>query len=309
MAKKDKSKDKPKKGKDKDKGKGKGKGKGKDKAKAKAKDKKGKQHHGHTQACQADKYVLYQRSVQEPEADIEFMQKVFEDHFGRPARHLREDFCAAANQAMQWIRQHPENEAWGVDLDPEPLAWGMAHNAKDLSPEQLGRLHLIEGNVLDSREPKVDIVTAQNFSYFIFKQRELLLSYFKAARAGLKDEGLFVVDLFGGPEAQQVQEEETDHDDFSYVWDQDAYDPISNEILCHIHFRFPDGSEQTKAFTYDWRLWTICEVRELMAEAGFSASEAYWEGTDDDGEGNGEFTKTAKTENEDAWIAYVVGVA
>ena len=240
MGKKDKKdkKDKPKKGKDKSK---KGKGKGKTKTK------------GPTQASQADKYVLYQRSVQEPEADIAFMQTIFQDHFGRPARTLREDFCAAAHQAMQWVREHPENEAWGIDLDPEPLAWGQAHNAKDLSPEQLGRLHLLEGNVLDPREPKVDLVTAQNFSYCIFKERELLLRYFKAARKGLKKQGLFVVDLFGGPEAQTVQEEATEHDDFTYVWDQADYDPISGHMQCYIHFRFPDGSRLKRAFSYAWR--------------------------------------------------------
>jgi hypothetical protein len=237
------------------------------------------------------------------------MQKVFREHFGRDARRLREDFCAAANQAVEWVRQHAKNEAWGIDLDPEPLAWGTKHNASKLSPEQLKRLHLIEGNVLDPREPAADIVTAQNFSYFIFKERGLLLNYFKAARAGLGQEGMFVLDIFGGPEAQMVQEEETDHDDFNYVWDQAAYDAINNHILCHIHFNFPDGSELKKAFTYDWRMWTIREVRELLAEAGFSASHAYWEAADEDGDGTGEYFKAESAENEDAWIAYIVGIA
>ena len=48
--------------------------------------------------------------------------------------------------------------------------------------------------------------------------------------------------------------------------------------------------------------------RELLVEAGFKKADAYWEGTDDDDEGNGEFVKSASEENEDAWIAYVVGV-
>jgi hypothetical protein len=31
------------------------------------------------------------------------------------------------------------------------------------------------------------------------------------------------------------------------------------------------------------------------------------EGTDEDGEGDGDFQKTASAENEEAWIAYLVG--
>ena len=50
------------------------------------------------------------------------------------------------------------------------------------------------------------------------------------------------------------------------------------------------------------------EVREILVEAGFSKASAYWEGTDDDDEGNGEFTLQENAENEDAWIAYVVGI-
>jgi len=259
-------------------------------------------------AEQADKYDLYQRSVQEPEVDVEFMVERFRDRFGRDPVTLREDFCGAANLACHWAKLSDQHEVWGVDLDPECLAWGREHNLSQLDEGRRARVHLVEGDVLDPREPRVDVITAQNFSYCTFKTREQLRRYFEVVREGLRDEGLFVMDLFGGPEAQTVQEEETVHDDFSYVWDQDAYNPITNEILCYIHFRFRDRSRIERAFTYDWRLWTIAELRELLAEAGFSASEAYWEGADEDGEGNGEFTKTETVENEDAWIAYVIGV-
>jgi hypothetical protein len=167
----------------------------------------------------------------------------------------------------------------------------------------------VQGDVLEvGAVPPVEAILAQNFSFFIFKTRELLRRYFAAARAGLGPEGIFVLDLFGGPEAQKMGEERTRHRGFTYVWDQARYDAITNEILCHIHFEFPDGSKLKKAFSYDWRLWTIQEVRELLTEAGFSATEAYWEGTGADGEGNGIYTKRDSAENEDSWLAYVVGV-
>ena len=46
----------------------------------------------------------------------------------------------------------------------------------------------------------------------------------------------------------------------------------------------------------------------MLAEAGFKKSMVYWEGDDDDedGEGNGEFTPDEKGEADLAWIAYIV---
>ena len=81
---------------------------------------------------------------------------------------------------------------------------------------------------------------------------------------------------------------------------------MTHYIRCHIHFKFPDGSKIKKAFTYEWRLWSAPEIRELLAEAGFSKSTVYWEGDDDDGGGNGEFSPEAKGEADLAWIAYIV---
>jgi hypothetical protein len=48
------------------------------------------------------------------------------------------------------------------------------------------------------------------------------------------------------------------------------------------------------------------ELRELLEEAGFATVRVYWEGEDEDGEGDGEFTEEATGEADPAWIAYVV---
>lgn len=260
-----------------------------------------------TQADKADRYKLYQRSVQDPGSDIEFFESVFEDRYARKPRDLREDFCGTALTACHWVRHHSDNRAWGIDFDPEPLAWGRKHNVSKLNPEQLSRLELIEGNVLDTKSPPVDILAAQNFSYCIFKTRDALRQYFEVARQGLKEQGLFLLDLFGGPDAQRMVRDRTKFKRFTYIWDQKFYDAISSEILCHIHFNFSDGSKMKKAFTYDWRLWTVAEIRELLLEAGFSRADAYWEGPGEDGDGDGVFTRKSSAENEDAWISYIVG--
>tara|TARA_B100000965_G_scaffold260861_1_gene219928 strand:+ start:255 stop:1130 length:876 start_codon:yes stop_codon:yes gene_type:complete len=272
--------------------------------------KKPKKPKGPPMAESADKYVLYQKSVQAPEADLEFFDSTFQAEFKRKPKLLREDFCGTFAASVAWAKLRPDNRVWGVDLDPEPLAWGREHNLTQLSPEQAERLTLIQGDVRDPRDFKVDVIAAQNFSFCIFKVRDELRAYFKTCLEGLNDEGIMVLDIFGGPESIQPAEDETEHeeDGFSYIWDQKRYDAITNEIQCAIHFHFKDGSKLTDAFTYDWRLWTIAELRELLVEAGFKKADAYWEGTDDDDEGNGEFVKSASEENEDAWIAYVVGV-
>ncbi len=256
-----------------------------------------------------DKFALYQRAVQEPEADIEFMNEVFAARFGRPPHTMREDFCAAAHLSCEWIKDHKKNRAWGIDLDPQPLAWGLANNASTLSAKQRRRLTLIEGDVLDVRHEPVDVVAAFNFSYYCLQTRAALRDYFEAARANLGDEGLFLLDIYGGPEAQQLVEESTEHDDFSYVWDQDEFDPINSRMVCYIHFDTPDGERIERAFAYDWRLWTILELREVLTEAGFDAVEVHWEGADEEsGEGDGNFTLQETAENTESWIAYVIGV-
>jgi len=261
------------------------------------------------EARRADKYDLYQRAVQVPESDVRFLRRIYKSHFGRPARSLREDFCGTAALCCAWVEDHAENVAFGVDLDPAPLAWGRVHNLGALRKKQGRRVTLLEGDVRTVSHEKVDLTVAFNFSYFLFKTRRELLRYFRKARTTLKDEGLFVLDVFGGWDAHKTIEEETDHGEFVYCWDQAKYDPIAMEILCHIHFEFPDGSRMKKAFSYDWRLWSIRELRELLEEAGFAKSEVYWEGTDTaTWEGNGVFTLREKAPDDPAFIAYVAAV-
>ncbi|MEM7071524.1 MAG: class I SAM-dependent methyltransferase, partial [Pseudomonadota bacterium] len=82
---------------------------------------------------------------------------------------------------------------------------------------------------------------------------------------------------------------------FDYVWDQDEYDPITAKVVNYIHFKFPDRSRIDCAFRYEWRLWSIPEVREALTAAGFSETIAYWEGTDQrTGEGNGVYREIAR---------------
>ena len=193
-----------------------------------------------------------------------------------------------------------------LDLDQPTMDYGLQKHIEPLG-EDAKRIELLNRNVLDGTKRKFDIIAAFNFSYSVFKTRAELLSYFQTAHRDLAKDGAFFIDLYGGPESQEEVEETQKLKGFTYVWDQEPIDAITHWGLRHIHFRFPDGSEMKKAFTYDWRLWTLPELCDLMDDAGFSSWDVYWEGADKKGNGDGVFKKQAHAENEDAWIAYLVG--
>jgi hypothetical protein len=272
-----------------------------------------------TMAETADKYALYRLAVQEPEHEVQQFVRFFKDEYDDVPRVLREDFCAAAAVCCEWVKKGKDREAIGVDLDPEPLNYGRTHYLPLLTDEQRKRITLLQENVLDCRA-KADIIAAQNYSFFIFKTRAEVLKYFKAVHRSLNSRGIFVLDVFGGsatqnedveesrPVARPSAEDKAKNPPFRYVWDAESFDPISNNALYYIHFRFPDGSSIEKAFTYDWRMWSIPEVRELLEEAGFSASHVYWETEDKDGKPSGNYRRMTKGTADQAWLAYVIGV-
>ena len=256
----------------------------------------------------ADKHVLYQESVQSPQAEVDFVDRIYRKHYGELPTHFREDFCGTLLISCEWVEKREANHAHGVDLHRPTLDWGVRHNLSRLPRQAADRVHLIHDNVLHVTKPKVQVVGAFNFSYFLFKEFDQLIGYFKAVKKSLAKEGLFVLDAYGGYEAQQVMEEETKYKGFTYVWDQAQYNPVNDHATCHIHFKFPDGSVMKRAFSYDWRLWTLGGIRDALLIAGFKSTDVYWEGTDKDGEGNGIYRKTKKAENTPGWNAYIVGL-
>ena len=257
-------------------------------------------------ASTSDIHDLYERSVQEPLAECQFIDEVWKELRSRRARTVREDFCGTAAVAMEWVKYRRGNECWAVDLDPAVLEWAMKKVPDRLTPSQRCRLHLIRGDVRTAPAPHVDTVLALNFSYFLFKTRDALRRYFRAVHRHLVRDGIFIADAYGGTEAFAEMEEEKDLDGFTYVWDQQRYNPITGDALNYIHFRFPDGTKIRRAFTYDWRLWTLPELKELLIESGFRRASVWWEGTDRKGEGNGIFKPSSEGDACSGWIAYIV---
>ena len=255
----------------------------------------------------ADRHELYQLSVQSPEEDVKFLSRVYKNVRKKKPLHFREDFCGTALLASHWIRRGKEYTAEGFDIDAPTIAWGMEHNFASLG-DAAERCKLHIKDVREKSHVPPDVRCAQNFSYFIFHERSEMLAYLKSVYEDLAPEGAFVMDIYGGPEAMMEMKEQRRIDEgFTYIWDQAEYWPATGAYKAYIHFKFKDGTQIKRAFTYDWRLWYLTEVKDLLHEVGFDHVDTYWEGTDEDGEsGNGIYRKSKKGENCDAWVTYLV---
>ncbi|MEJ2307741.1 MAG: class I SAM-dependent methyltransferase [Gammaproteobacteria bacterium] len=256
------------------------------------------------------KHQLYEYSVQCPEAEVEFIENTFKRFRKRSARLLREDFCGTAAVCCEWVSRHPRNRAIGVDLDQDVLEWGTEHHLARLGKAQQRRVTLHNKNVLTVKTEKADAIAAMNFSYWLFKERDTLKRYFRRACKSLTDDGILFLDAYGGYEAfQEVTEEREIEEDgyrFTYVWEQESFNPVDNGLVCNIHFDFPDGTRMEQAFRYDWRLWTLPEIRDILAESGFRRVTTWWQGYDEDGESDGDFEIVTSADADAGWICYLV---
>lgn len=252
-----------------------------------------------------DKFALYHEAVQSADVDVVLYQEIYQELTGRNPKILREDFCGTFALSCEWVRLNPKYRAYGVDLDPEPLEYGRRNYLSKLKPHQQKRLEIVEKDVLKSGLPAADLVVAMNFSYFVFRKRQMMLSYFKQVHRSLRPGGVFLMDVFGGTLCTDESEEATKHKKFTYYWQQENFDPITNRAVFHINFKVKGQKKVDKVFTYDWRMWAIPELREILVEAGFKKTHAYWEGTNRKGEGNDIYSRTEKGEACPAWISYI----
>lgn len=258
-------------------------------------------------AKNANKYELYEKSVQNVDFEIDFTQKMYKKYNKSQCISIREDFCASAKISAAWVKNKPKNIAYAVDLDSSILKFAKEEFREAMTKDEISRLKLIKGNSQTLQTSKVDCVSAFNFSYWVFKKRIDLIKYFKNAYKNLKPNGILMLDAFGGYEAHQELEERTKYSNFTYCWDQHSFNPITNDITCYIHFEFKDGSSIKKAFEYNWRLWSLPEIKECLEVAGFKRIHFYMQGWDDKkDEETEEFYKMTKCDADPGWLAYIV---
>lgn len=277
-------------------------------------------------AARPHRLALYRAAVQHPDAEVRFLLRAFEHYFpdAPVGGRLREDFAGTAAVAAAWVQLDDNHRALAVDNHGPTVRWAQRQATRELG-ERMQDLHIIQADVLDLAAPKVDIVAALNFSTFIYHDREALRQYFRHARRCLRKPGLLVIDAFGGPGAMRIgtQRRNATLDappgsttptaadaPFIYEWEQRSHDPVTARIDCRIHFEWPVGRRRKRienAFVYNWRLWTLPELRELMLEAGFAACDVWCDRITKSGRTDGIYRPTASIPAREDWIAYVVG--
>lgn len=244
-----------------------------------------------------DRHELYEIAVQQPERMVGFIERAYSEICGGDARVLREDFCGTANLATTWVRSASDCRATAVDSDASVLRYAQRRHRVSLGAAA-SRLRLINNDVLRCRAV-ADVIVSLNFSHFIYQTREDLLRYFRHVRRCLAPRGLFICDAYGGPGAQRPSTDRRRFGDFTYLWEQASYDPITAQVVNHIHFRLRGGHRINRAFTYHWRLWTLAELRETLTDAGFPEPRIWYE--TDRG-----LTERFNPANAEAWVAYLV---
>ena len=151
-------------------------------------------------ANKADKFDCYQKSVQEPEHEIEVFDIAFREAYGKKPISLREDFCGTFAVSCEWVKSHKKRWGIAVDICPDTLQWGIHNNQSKLKPETLKRIEVLNQDVRSSSKRLVDVLAAQNFSFWIFKTRKEVVDYFKIILMNLDEQGIVVLDMMGGKE-------------------------------------------------------------------------------------------------------------
>ncbi len=288
-------------------------------------------------ALKLNRHDLYERCVQNPAVVVRLLRAI---HGGDPTPplRLREDFSARARVSRQWCRDVPAGTATAVDLDPSLLRDLLTKHARSTPP----RVKAIAGNALrlPVRPASADIVFVGNFSIGEIHDRPTLVKYLRDSAARLAPGGVFICDTYGGESAFRTGSVQRTHPwarpdsrpvgqirrasrpskstadlRIRYTWEQREANPLSGMVTNAIHFRVFRGSEVigeiTDAFIYHWRLWSVPELRDAMAQAGFASSDVYADVPDaQDSEGRwyaAPLTSTADLP--DAGASFIVCVA
>lgn len=256
------------------------------------------------------KYELYEAAVQAPDYDVDFFQREYKKYSGnKKSITFREDFCGTGQLSCAWVKENKNYKAIGLDLDPEPVDYGKKVHLAALSKSEQKRMSYQMCDVMKSKKYKADIVAALNFSYCIFQERSILKKYFAQVKASLNKNGLFFLDLFGGTDCMGPIEDIIQHEKFSYYWDCDEFNPINNHCIYKIHFKEKGMRNKYKdVFVYDWRMWSLAEIQDLLKEVGFKDVIIYWEEDDNDGGGNGVYRPATKADNCQAWVVYILAI-
>jgi len=155
----------------------------------------------------------------------------------------------------------------------------------------VARLSARVGDVRDETA-SVDVIWVGNFSIGYHHDRPGLLAYLGHVRTRLEAGGVFVCDTYGGESAFLLGEVHRYHQlpkalapdgtggwRVRYTWEQREADPLTGMVTNALHFRVERAgvieAELIDAYVYRWRLWSVPELRDAMAEAGLRHTAVY----------------------------------
>jgi len=272
----------------------------------------------------------YRWATQDPATQAAVLAQIYRQiRPGCEAVALREDFSGSAADSVAWVAAAPNRRALAVDIDADTITYARRRAAR-LIGGHAKRITFVEGDVHAVTVPeaeRADVVSVLNFSSFYFHERAALLRYFISARESLNQHGMLVLNVFGGPGAMQprldrhliVPKLERGQAEalppFDYLWEQLGYDACSARIDCRIHFEIADGTSADgrrlvrDAFRYDWRLWTLPELTELLRAAGFADAQVWRHTATTTGADPEVFLGPVDSLRDlDLWLAYVVAI-
>ena len=253
-----------------------------------------------------DPHAHYAAAVQGPDDEMRLLARWFRTQTGRRPLVLREDFCGTFANSIAWAKVDPQRHAYGIDLDPNPIQYGREQYLPKVKASVQERVHITLGDVLHPHKiPPADMICALNFSFNVLQRREDLVEYFRGVRRGLTEGGMWVGDVYGGSDTVTPHETSRRVGSFTYYWELSSYNPIHNRATFFIHFKRRNEAKRLRVFRYDWRLWSISEIREALALAGLADSRVYWEGTMPDGSGNDVYRQAETGEPCKSWVAYI----
>jgi hypothetical protein len=249
-----------------------------------------------------DKHDLYELCVQSPKDLVPLLRAIHGDH----PSVLGEDFSGTAALSHLWI-QRDGCTAIATDFDKEALNKRGDHE----------RITKHERDVLEADDP-CDVLFVGNFSIGYLHTRDELVEYLKHAKSRLENSGgVFICDTYGGDTAYTLGGVHRAHPMpegklCRYTWEQHEADPTTGMVTNLIHFRVERAGviefELDDAFVYQWRLWSIPELRDAMDDAGFNETLVYTklaDALDDDGNAYVLPVEDGQDELEESYIVLV----
>ena len=259
-----------------------------------------------------DIHSLYELCAQNPPRDAKLLRAIHADATRTPRKSLTlaEDFCGTAALSRAWCDLSPNFSAVATDIHAPTLA-----RAKQLSAsyDRIKLIRADVRKVNDPADLiavlnfSICELHARRDLVAYFKHARTRLAKRKGGG------GVLICDLYGGADSYQTglldqtisppRDHPAAKDRILYSWEQRTADPLTARVVNAMHFDVTSGfgypagprradsapQERTQprsasrpphqvfldAFVYDWRLWTIPELREAMHEAGFKHTSVY----------------------------------